>query len=678
MEFSDLDWKADKPKKDTNAEIWDFDLLNKSEGDVFDVKFLQSQADDSANRDRSNDKIIQGSMNKKGREINQVPKTAIVTNDQSIKDEKLAQLVSAGFETKKAQQALEACGWDMEMAVDFLFNNQSGSEMRLKSPTRQGSEVHSSIIDQQVFQALGISVFKGAQKVFDYSKKKITQVVESSKSSGWMNEKRTFNNSSSFQKENLSSRSGYPQQPLQPEQFLDRSSKTPPINSTINQNSSKIVSGNTSPPSTSNQFVSSAIGQTKPESLLIGDLTDSTVEIKEKEKIAQENQNLLDSSIEFVLDNSKHILNPTPSQLSAQPINNHLSKTLNQGINQPLNFSSTSQSSQNQHFASLKTSNVAAHHSLSNTTLQKPSNQSNLDSVDPFSGISDLGRLNTTAKATPMNATKPPANGLKLNEGKSDPKNTNYSRNETLKNTAFPLTNNQQSKTEDLLDVSFDFSSAFGKGATASLDKSSFPANTGKLSPNNGGKKPASQSFMMFDSISAGHTGASMQSNSVSENVPSKSNGHMYKEKGNNFFKSGQYAEAEMQYSLGLKSVPGDHPILAALYNNRAGARLKIGSYNEAIQDCNKVQEIEPNEVKSLLRRAQAYEALEKWDEAQSDYRKILVIDPTVKSVSQSLARCGRALHAEAPVSKLPKAPESMNLQNLLQPTQKRFYFSVI
>jgi tetratricopeptide (TPR) repeat protein len=117
-----------------------------------------------------------------------------------------------------------------------------------------------------------------------------------------------------------------------------------------------------------------------------------------------------------------------------------------------------------------------------------------------------------------------------------------------------------------------------------------------------------------------------------------------YKEKGNAQFKAGQYAEAETWYTKAIDCLPHGHSSLAPLYNNRAGARLKTGSYNEAVKDCDRVQDLEPNELKSLLRRASAYEALEKWLDAQSDYRQIMALDSSIKSVSQGLARCTKAL----------------------------------
>ena len=119
---------------------------------------------------------------------------------------------------------------------------------------------------------------------------------------------------------------------------------------------------------------------------------------------------------------------------------------------------------------------------------------------------------------------------------------------------------------------------------------------------------------------------------------------NLHKEKGNNFFKGGQYGDAEVEYSLAIQCLPEGHSLLVALYNNRAGARLKNGMYEETITDCNYVQSYELGEIKSLLRRANAYECLEKWEEAREDYRKIIGIDSNVKGVSLGLSRCNKAL----------------------------------
>ncbi|KAJ3211541.1 hypothetical protein HDU67_004444 [Dinochytrium kinnereticum] len=120
-----------------------------------------------------------------------------------------------------------------------------------------------------------------------------------------------------------------------------------------------------------------------------------------------------------------------------------------------------------------------------------------------------------------------------------------------------------------------------------------------------------------------------------------------YREKGNEKFKNGQFAEAEALYSEALSQLSegdwGRIPIL----NNRAAARLKIGEHNGVISDCNEVQALNQDDLKSLLRRATAYEAKEKWDLAKNDYEVILAKDSSVKGVSQGLARVKKALSAD-------------------------------
>ncbi|KAJ3180974.1 hypothetical protein HDU87_001622 [Geranomyces variabilis] len=124
------------------------------------------------------------------------------------------------------------------------------------------------------------------------------------------------------------------------------------------------------------------------------------------------------------------------------------------------------------------------------------------------------------------------------------------------------------------------------------------------------------------------------------------SSGH--KDAGNAHFKNGQFGDAEASYSLAISALPSGHLLLAALYNNRAAARLKTGHYREAAEDCGVVQSFDPRDVKSLLRRATAYEAMEKWADALEDYRKLMGIDPSVKTASDGLGRCQKALRPPA------------------------------
>ncbi|KAI8920300.1 hypothetical protein DFJ77DRAFT_452116 [Powellomyces hirtus] len=126
-----------------------------------------------------------------------------------------------------------------------------------------------------------------------------------------------------------------------------------------------------------------------------------------------------------------------------------------------------------------------------------------------------------------------------------------------------------------------------------------------------------------------------------------ESNAH--KENGNAHFKNGQFGDAEESYTLSINALPPKHLLLIPLYNNRAAARLKTGHYREAADDCTRVHEMDEKDLKSLLRRATAWEAMEKWENAVEDYRKVMGIDPSVKAASVGLGRCQKALRPTPP-----------------------------
>jgi hypothetical protein len=115
------------------------------------------------------------------------------------------------------------------------------------------------------------------------------------------------------------------------------------------------------------------------------------------------------------------------------------------------------------------------------------------------------------------------------------------------------------------------------------------------------------------------------------------------KAEGNEFFKQGQYAAAEEKYTKAIDNLPKNHELQLTIYNNRAACRLKNGDSRGAVSDCNMILDVQ-QDVKALLRRANAYEMQEKWEAARDDYRVIMGIDPNVKGVSLGLSRCTNAL----------------------------------
>jgi len=115
------------------------------------------------------------------------------------------------------------------------------------------------------------------------------------------------------------------------------------------------------------------------------------------------------------------------------------------------------------------------------------------------------------------------------------------------------------------------------------------------------------------------------------------------KEKGNAIFKSGDFAHARDLYNEAIKLLPVGHPLTIPLLNNRGACYLKMDSFKPCIEDCTAVLELNPNDIKATLRRAQAYEALEQLDKAYADYKAVLSLDPSTLAASQGTQRVTKA-----------------------------------
>ncbi|XP_034436881.1 tetratricopeptide repeat protein 1-like isoform X3 [Hippoglossus hippoglossus] len=112
------------------------------------------------------------------------------------------------------------------------------------------------------------------------------------------------------------------------------------------------------------------------------------------------------------------------------------------------------------------------------------------------------------------------------------------------------------------------------------------------------------------------------------------------KEKGNIQFKARDYTAADVTYTEALVLCPvcfrGERSVL---FSNRAAARLHLDLKEQAISDCTRAIELNPDYVRALLRRAELYEQTEKLDEALDDYKKVLERDPTQTSARQACMR---------------------------------------
>ncbi|EMP28820.1 Sperm-associated antigen 1 [Chelonia mydas] len=150
----------------------------------------------------------------------------------------------------------------------------------------------------------------------------------------------------------------------------------------------------------------------------------------------------------------------------------------------------------------------------------------------------------------------------------------------------------------------------------------------------------------------------------VQKKFSSKGGGSKLKSEGNELFKNGQFGEAVLRYSEAIENVINlgvqSRDDLSILYSNRAACYLKEGNCSDCIQDCNRALELHPFSLKPLLRRATAYESIERYRQAYVDYKMVLQIDSGIQAANDSVNRITRTLIAQDGPSwreKLPPIP---------------------
>ncbi|XP_062445149.1 mitochondrial import receptor subunit TOM34 [Rhea pennata] len=133
---------------------------------------------------------------------------------------------------------------------------------------------------------------------------------------------------------------------------------------------------------------------------------------------------------------------------------------------------------------------------------------------------------------------------------------------------------------------------------------------------------------------------------------------------GNEEFRRGQYGPAAALYGRALALLEAAGEAAAAersvLLSNRAACHLKDGACGLCVSDCSRALELVPFGIKPLLRRAAAYEALERYQLAYVDYKTVLQIDCTIQSAHDGVNRMTKALLEKDGVNwreKLPPIP---------------------
>jgi stress-induced-phosphoprotein 1 len=126
------------------------------------------------------------------------------------------------------------------------------------------------------------------------------------------------------------------------------------------------------------------------------------------------------------------------------------------------------------------------------------------------------------------------------------------------------------------------------------------------------------------------------------------SNTEIHKERGDVAYKNANFEIALDHYAKCIdnlnKEGKGESELALKAYSNRAACYKQISNFDGVISDCTSVLEIDPENVKALVRRAQAFEGVERYRFALQDVKTVLVM-PSSKVGKANVDICNMMNH---------------------------------
>jgi len=114
------------------------------------------------------------------------------------------------------------------------------------------------------------------------------------------------------------------------------------------------------------------------------------------------------------------------------------------------------------------------------------------------------------------------------------------------------------------------------------------------------------------------------------------------KQKGNESFKKGAWADAVKSYSEAIRRNPQDSKI----YSNRAACYTKLTAFDLALKDCDKSIELDPLFLKAYLRKGNVLKGMKQMQKAMDVYEKALEIAPDNDEAKQGFKQCAILQHS--------------------------------
>lgn len=134
------------------------------------------------------------------------------------------------------------------------------------------------------------------------------------------------------------------------------------------------------------------------------------------------------------------------------------------------------------------------------------------------------------------------------------------------------------------------------------------------------------------------------------------------KEKGNEYFKKGDFSSAVKHYTEAINRNPDD----PKLYSNRAACYTKLAAFDLGLKDCDMCTKLDEKFIKGWIRKGKILQGMQQPSKALNAYQKAMEIDPTNAEAIEGYRACTVAVHSN-PEEVRKKAMNDPEVQQILK-----------
>ncbi|GLT78585.1 hypothetical protein SLA2020_501150 [Shorea laevis] len=150
----------------------------------------------------------------------------------------------------------------------------------------------------------------------------------------------------------------------------------------------------------------------------------------------------------------------------------------------------------------------------------------------------------------------------------------------------------------------------------------------------------------------------------VSGKVGAGEEGLSLKDKGNEFFKAGNYLKAAALYTQAIKQDPSN----PTLYSNQAAAFLNLVKLNKALADAETTITLNPQWETGYFRKACVLEAMEQYDDALAAFQTALQYNPQSTEVSRKIERLSQLAKDKKRAQEVQNLRSNVDMAKNLEP----------